>query len=149
MNPAEIASTITSRLSDVVPKSSWGETSLFYNPGRKLPHGVYFCTIKEHDGENDKASQLDRLGVFRVAIGLAGPTYARLFGPKPKRPNKGEVVRFDCDFAELGRLMPHPIYAWMGWAQVLSPSKDLFEEIFPLIEEAHQIAVSKFKKKIS
>lgn len=133
MNPTDIVSTITSRLLGVVPKSSWGETSLFYSPGHRLPNGVYFCTIKDHDGENDKASQLNRPGVFRVAIGLGTPTYIRLFGPKPKRPEKGGIINLPFDFSEIGRLMPHPVYAWMGWAQVLSPDKDLFKEVFPYI----------------
>jgi len=148
MNSTDIVSTITSRLPDVVPKSSWGETSLFYNPGRKLPNGVYFCTIKDHDGENDKASQLNRPGVFRVAIGLATTTYISLFGPKPKRPEKGGIVNLPLDFSETGRFMPHPVYAWMGWAQVLSPDKDLFERLFPYIKEAHAMAVKKFSEKI-
>jgi len=148
MNTTDVISTIISRLPGVVPKSSWGETSLFYNPGHRLPNGVYFCTIKDHDGVNDKASQLDRQGVFRVAIGIGSPTYIRLFGSKPKRPEKGGIVNLPCDFTETGRLMPHPVYAWMAWAQILSPSKDLFEKIFPFISEAHAIAVKKFDEKI-
>ena len=145
--PEDIVGVITARLPGVVPKSSWGETALVYNPGGKLPHGVYFCTLKDHDGENDKASGLDRPGIFRVAIGLPGPTYVRLFGPKPKRPAKGGIVKGNLDFAALGRLMPHPIYAWMGWVQILSPDKECIERIFPLIGEAHEAAVSKFNKK--
>ena len=148
MNPAEIVSTLTTRLPGVVPKSSWGETSLFYNPGHRLPNGVYFCTIKDHDGANDKASQLDRPGVYRVAIGIENPTYVRLFGPKPKRPEKGGVVDLPFDFKRTASLMPHPVYAWMGWAQILSPDRELFEEIYPLISEAHAIAVRKFEEKI-
>lgn len=38
---------------------AWGERSIFYNPGHKLPRGVYFATVKEKDGDNDKASCLD------------------------------------------------------------------------------------------
>ncbi len=148
MTPAEIITTLTTRLPGVVPKASWGETSLFYNPGLRLPHGVYFCTIKDHDGANDQASQLDRPGIYRVAIGLGGPTYVRLFGPKPKRPEKGGVVDLPLDFTQTGRLMPHPVYAWMGWAQVLSPDRNLFEELFPLLREAHAIAVEKFARKV-
>ncbi len=74
MTPSEIVSHIVTQLDSVAPKTSWGETSLFYNPGRRLPHGVYFCTIKDHDGANDRASHLNRAGVFRVAIGLSEPT---------------------------------------------------------------------------
>jgi len=148
MNPTDVISATISRLPGVVPKSSWGETSLFYNPGHKLPNGVYFCTIKDHDGANDKASKLDRPGVYRIAIGLGNPTYVRLFGPKPKRPEKGGIVNLPCDFTETGRLMPHPVYAWMGWAQILSPDKDLFEEVFPFISEAHAIAMKKVEEKM-
>jgi Family of unknown function (DUF6194) len=77
MSPDQIVQTINSKFPSVVAKSSWVETAMFYNPGHALPHGVYFCTIKQHDGENDKASKLDRDGVFRVAVGsAASPTRA-------------------------------------------------------------------------
>ncbi len=148
MTPSQVVLHIVTQLDGVVPKTSWGETSLFYNPGLRLPHGVYFCTIKDHDGANDRASQLDRPGVFRVAIGLSGPTYLQLFGPKPKRPEKGGVVNLRHDFTALNQLMPHPVYAWMGWAQILSPTREVFAEIFPCIEEAHWSAVRKFNQKV-
>jgi hypothetical protein len=147
VTPEEIIQYICNRLSGVIPKASWGETSLFYNPGYRLPNGVYFCTIKQHNGENDKASNLDREDVFRVAIGLTPKTYVRLFGRKPTRPGKDGIVATEHDFTELNELMPHPIYAWMSWVQILSPSRNKFEEVFPLIEEAHQEAVKKFEKK--
>ncbi|HOE42803.1 MAG TPA: DUF6194 family protein [Rhodoferax sp.] len=147
MTPGDIANDICSRFAGVNPKASWGETALFYNPGHQLPHGVYFCTIKQHDGENDKASRLDRDGVFRVAIGLAPATYARLFGKKPERPGKGECVATGHDFTALNVLMPHPVYAWMGWAQILNPSQERLTEIGTLIDEAYRAAVAKFEKK--
>ena len=147
MSPNEIVQTVVSKLPGVSPKSSWGETSLFYNPGARLPNGVYFCTIKDHDGENDSASNLNRDGVFRVAIGLSPQRYEALFGKKPPRPAKGSCVQTGHDFTKENELMPHPVYAWMGWAQILSPSKEVFSEIFPFIEEAHGSAVVKFNKK--
>ena len=147
MTPEEVIQYICKHLSGVVPKASWGETSLFYNPGRVLPNGVYFCTIKQHNGENDKSSNLDREDVFRVAIGLKPTTYARLFGQRPTRPSKGGIVTSEHDFTKSNELMPHPIYAWMSWVQILSPSRDKFEDIFPLIKEAHQEAVNKFENK--
>ncbi|MEL6398838.1 MAG: DUF6194 family protein [Cyanobacteria bacterium J06607_6] len=147
VTPEAIISIICDKLPDIVPKASWGETSLFYNPNRVLPHGVYFCTLKRQDGDNDQASELDRPGVFRVAIGLEPKTYIRLFGSKPERPAKGGIVTADYDFTALNELMPHPIYAWMSWAQILCPSDSQFETIFPLIEEAYQRAIKKFEKK--
>jgi hypothetical protein len=148
MTPEEIIETITARLPGVRPKSSWGETALFYNPGGVLPNGVYFCTIKTHDGENDKASNLNREGVYRVSIGVGKAAYERLLGKRPARPLKGGVIAGAYDFAALDVLMPHPIYAWMGWAQVLLPSQATFEKILPLIDTAHALAVQKFEKKV-
>ncbi len=85
MTPADIIEDICRRFADVVPKASWGETALFYNPCQLLAYGVYFCNLKQHDGANDKASALDRAGVSRVAIGLTPASYARLFGKKPAK----------------------------------------------------------------
>ncbi len=89
MTADEIINIVTSNLYGVVPKKSWGETSLFYNPGKKLPNGVYFCTIKEKDGENDTSSNLIRSTVFRLSIGVSTETYINYFGEKPLRPQKG------------------------------------------------------------
>lgn len=135
------------RVEDVVPKASWGETALPYNPGQMLAHGVYFCTLKQQDGANDKASAPDRAGVFRVAIGLPSASYNRLFGERPARPVKGGYVATGHDFTALNVLMPHPVYAWMGWAQILSPSRERFDELLSLIAEAPAVAVEKFNKK--
>jgi len=144
MKPQAIIDNLCATLDDVVPKASWGETALFYNPGRTLPNGVYFCTFKEHDGENDRASVLTRDGVFRVSIGVSHETYVARFGTRPARPAKGGVVNTGHDFAALDVLTPHPVYAWMGWVQILSPTASSYAEIRPLIEEAHRLAIAKF-----
>ncbi|MCD9212337.1 DUF6194 family protein [Vibrio cholerae] len=147
MQVLDIIDLIETKFEGVIRKSSWGETSLFYNPGKRLPNGVYFCTIKEKNGANDKASSLDRDGVFRLSIGVSKGTYERLFGNRPKRPAKGEIIDTGHDFSALDTLMPHPIYGWMSWVQVLNPSDSTFNEILPLIVEAHKNAVEKFRKK--
>jgi hypothetical protein len=148
MTPQDVIDIICTRFSGVVPKSSYGETSLFYNPGKQLPNGVYFCTIKEKDGANDKASNLSRDGVFRLSIGLGTENYTQRFGPKPARPPKGGIVETGYDFTAHNVLSPHPIYAWMGWAQVLNPDRDTFDALLPLIADAHQAAQRKFEKKV-
>lgn len=148
MTPENIIQLLTSELDGVVPKSSWGETSLFYNPDNLLPNGVYFCTIKEKNGDNDKSSDLDRDSVFRVSIGAGKANYEKLFGAKPKRPEKGGIVNTGHDFSKLNELMPHPIYAWMSWVQILSPTESSFESLLPIIKDAHASAVLKFNKKV-
>ena len=147
MQVEDIVARIKNDFEGVVPKSSWGETSLFYNPGMALPNGVYFYTLKEKNGDNDKASKLDRDGVFRLSIGIAKQSYEKHFGSKPKRPPKGGIIDTGHDFTALNTLMPHPIYGWMSWVQVLNPSVSMFEDLLPLIAEAHANAVIKFNKK--
>ena len=66
-----------------MPLSAWGEVSYFYNPGHRLKRGTYFTTIKQKDGKNDKGSQIDREGVWRLNIGVSKPVFKRLFGPPP------------------------------------------------------------------
>ena len=149
MQPNEIVENIVGTFEGVIPKSSWGETSLFYNPGKVLPNGVYFCTIKEKNGDNDKSSNLDRDGVFRLSIGISKESYESKFGIRPKRPSKGSIIDADHNFSELNILMPHPIYGWMSWVQVLNPKKETYNMIFPLLTEAHSNAVFKFNKKIA
>ena len=148
MTPEHIINIVTDSFDGVVPKASWGETSLFYNPGNALPNGVYFCTIKEKNGDNDKSSHLDRDGVFRLSIGIGKSAYFSLLGKPPARPSKGGIVDTGHDFTACDELMPHPIYGWMSWVQILNPSESSFEEIMPLIAAAHQEAVAKFAKRI-
>ena len=51
------------------------------------------------------------------------------------------------DFGALNTLMPHPVYAWMSWVCVLSPSDDAFELVKPLLAEAHALAAFKFARR--
>ena len=149
MQPEEIASHLASHFDGLVEASSWGERSFFYNPDGELPRGVYFCTIKDHDGANDKASNLNREGVFRVSTGLPRELYEERFGSLPGRPGKGGVVETGDDFTAINTLMPHPVYAWMGWVQVLSPTREHFEELQPLFQAAYHQTVGKYKKAAS
>ena len=131
----------------IYPVAAWGETSFFYNPDRQLPRGIYFATIKQNDGKNDRASNLDRSDVFRLNIGISKSTYLSLFGPQPSRPPAGGVVETGHDFTALDHLIPHPVYGWMSWVCVLNPSATTFETVKPLLSEAYDLAVVKFAKR--
>lgn len=144
MRPEEILQYCLENLADTVLAESWGERGIFYNPGRVRKRGVYVLTVKEKDGGNDRASRLDRPGVWRVNLGLRKETYRALFGPQPKRPPKGGVVETGHDFTAPDRLMPHPVYGWMSWACVLNPSAETFEQLKPLLQESYEYAKEKF-----
>jgi len=148
MDAAAVTAHIATTFADVHPVSAWGETSFFYNPGRALPRGVYFATLKEADGDHDRASALHRPGVYRLNIGLSKPTFRALFGTIPARPPAGGVVATGHDFTALDTLIPHPVYGWMAWIAVLNPSASTFATLGPLLDEGYRLAVGKFEKRV-
>jgi hypothetical protein len=147
LSPDRIQEYILSSFKDVYLKNTWGEKSFFYNPGKVKPHGTYFFTIKEKDGENDKASNLERVDIYRINFCISQEIFIDLFKNKPVRPSKGNSIEGSYDFTQLNILTPHPIYGWMKWVSILNPDKKTFEDIKPLIDESYQISVKKFNAK--
>lgn len=131
----------------IVFSSNWGERALFYNPGHVLKKGIYIATFKERDGANDKASHLDSGNRFRLNVGLPKSAYVSLFGPPPFRPSAGNIVATGHNFTQTDCLTPHPVYGWMSWVAVINPSRDTFEMLLPLLDEAVELARKKFEKR--
>ncbi|MEM8848810.1 MAG: DUF6194 family protein [Pseudomonadota bacterium] len=136
MTPDQVLERLAGLDRDVVITAAWGETTLFLNPGGRWPRGAYFATVKMRDGPNDRASGLDRPGVFRVNLGVQRADFVSRFDPPPRRPGKGGVVEGGWAFAALDRLTPHPVYGWMGWVSILSPSAKTLDGLAPLAESA-------------
>lgn len=136
-------------LKDTVLTETWGEKAVFYNPGNILKKGVYILTIKEKDGENDKASGLNRKNIFRVNLSLRKETFLKLFGEIPDRPAAGKTVNMNYDFKKTDEILPHPVYAWMGWISILNPSYKTSDIIIPFINEAYDFAKEKFQRNYS
>lgn len=147
MTPDYILQYCLENLQGTVLVESWGEKGIFYNPDRKLKRGVYILTVKEKDGENDRSSDLNRENIYRVNLGVHKETFAEMFGALPKRPEKGGIVDMPYDFTEINNIIPHPVYAWMGWICVLNPTEMIFEELKPFIQEAYKYAREKYEKK--
>ncbi len=148
MTPDAIALWIGKNFDHVIPKSSWGETALFVNPEGRLPYGSYFATLKEKDGDNDKASDLDRQGIFRLNFGPGRKAFESVFGPPPARPAKGGIIAGPWDFTATDQLLPHPVYGWMSWMCILNPSQASFESIIPLLRQAHGRALASAQAKL-
>jgi hypothetical protein len=89
MDVDAVLAALLARHDGVVAIESWGETALFHNPGRALPRGVYFATVKQRDGAHDRASRLDRPGVFRLGLGTSRALFEARFGAPPARPRAG------------------------------------------------------------
>jgi hypothetical protein len=126
----------------------WGERSLFYNPGGQAPLGVIWASLKDHDGENDRSARLSREGVYRFAFGMARDTYESRFGARPARPPKGGVIELPgYDPTRLGELMPHPVYGWMSWVQILAPTADQFEPLRAPLAESLELVRAKWRRR--
>src|SRR5262245_37184778 len=117
MDEAAITRYITGAFAGVETAAAGGETFFFFGAERKLP----FATLVTRDNPYDRASDLDRPGVFRLSIGVGQETYRARFGPQPPAPGASGVVGTGHDFAALDRLLPHPVYAPQSWVCVLSP----------------------------
>jgi uncharacterized protein DUF6194 len=125
-----------------------GATFFFYDPGRTLPveRRQPFATIVSSD-DFDRASDLERPGVFRLNLGMGRERYRARFGEPPAWPGDGDAVRTGHDFTQLDRLLPHPVYAPLGWVCVLNPSEATFEEVRGLLAEAYELAVSRYLRR--
>jgi hypothetical protein len=132
------------------PEVAWGDTFFSYDPDRDLEpkHRLPFATIVTKDyGDFDRASNLNRPGVFRLNIGVSKDTYRALFGPQPPPPGSSGVVDTGHDFTAVDQLMPHPVYAPQSWVCVLNPSEATFQAVRPLLAEAYELAVRRYAKR--
>ncbi len=120
------------------PEMSWGDR-FFYagrDAGPEANKQMPFATIVTKDyGEFDKASNLDRPGVFRLNIGVSAATFTRLFDDQGS--GGGKTV----DPSALDRLFPHPVYAAQRFVCIINPTTATFHRaVSPLIAEAHDLA---------
>ena len=123
-DPDEITTWTTTTYPDTVTAAAMGAT-FFSLDERHWPNFATIVTTDEHDMGNP--SDLARQGVFRLNIGVGRATFERLVGAMP-----------DPDYAELDRVIPHPVYAKQRWVAILNPSRQSFDEVVkPLIAEAH------------
>ena len=51
------------------------------------------------------------------------------------------------DLARLDELMPHPVYAWMSWVQILAPTEPQLPSLRPLLAESLAFARQKWKRR--
>lgn len=122
--------------------------AFFYDPTQDDPvdQRLPFATLVTND-EYDGASDLERRGLYRLNIGVSRETYEAHLGPPPTGPITAEPVDTGHDYRAIDVLMPHPIYASMGWVSVVSPSDGTFEAMRPLLTEAHGLAAERYARR--
>ncbi len=124
-----------------------GDTFFIYDPDHNLDpkHQLPFATIVTKDyGDFDRASNLDRPGVFRLNIGVSRDTYRSLFGPQPSLSGTAGGADTGYDFTVLDQVLPHPIYAPQFWVSVLNPSAETFQTVQALLAEAYDRAARRY-----
>jgi Family of unknown function (DUF6194) len=148
IEPEEILSALLELGPGLTLEAYYGERAVFYNPGRARPLGIILASVKDRDGPNDASAELSRPGVFRLSLGITRETYVERFGVIPARPPRGGVIALDgYDPTRLDTLMPHPVYGWMYWLQILSPSRASFDALRPLLDEALGLAETKWQRR--
>jgi hypothetical protein len=148
IKPEELLSELLGLDPGLRREAYYGERSIFYNPGGVAPLGTIVASIKDHDGPNDKAAKLSRQGVYRLAFRLPPDRFAERFGQPPRRPPKGGLVDLaGHDPTRLGELTPHPVYAWMRWVQILSPSRPQYQSLKPLLAESLEAVKAKWTQR--
>jgi hypothetical protein len=148
LEPEELLSDLLGLDPGLRRQAYYGERSILYNPGGVAPLGTIFASIKDHDGPSDQAAKLSRQGVDRLAFCLTPERFAERFGQPPRRPPKGGLVDLaGYDLTRLGELMPHPVCAWMRWAQILSPSRPQYQSLQPLLAESLEVVKAKWTKR--
>lgn len=144
--PEDVLRDLLGRDPALRPESYYGERAVFYNPGGAAPLGVLVASVKDDDGPNDRSAALSRPGVYRLSFCVGPDTFAGRFGAAPPRPAKGAVLALGAhDPTRLDTLMPHPVYGWMRWLQILSPTAATFDALGPLIEESLELARTKWR----
>ena len=148
VEPEEILGDLLGLDPGLVRHAYYGERSIFYNPRGSAPLGTIVASIKDRDGPHDRAANLSRIGVYRFAFQLSEHDYVERFGSVPARPWKGQAVDVGgFDVTRLGELAPHPVYAWMRWVQILSPTREQYDTLKPLLLDSLEVVKSRWRKR--
>jgi Family of unknown function (DUF6194) len=148
MDARSVIRYISEELDHVVAVESEGDTFFTYDPSGRPPGGAWqpFATVVTSD-RHDRVSKLDRDDAYRLNVGLTKATYTGLFGTPPRRRDDDRVLDTGFDYATEDRLMPHPHYGSQYWVCVVNPGEATFEELKPLLAEAHAFAVRKAERR--
>ncbi|CRK52270.1 conserved hypothetical protein [Rhodococcus sp. RD6.2] len=120
------------------PESAWGDMFV-YDAGASAAAasagaGIPFATIVVSDYPGfDTASDLDRLGVYRVNIHVGRDRFRDLVGYGPESSSSR---RDEHDYREADRVLPHPVYAPQAWVSIVNPGPRTGDLVTSLLAEA-------------
>ncbi len=116
------------------PPLAWGDHFFYYAPDGVLPPGQPYATAVTKDYPDDARSRLDAPGRWRVNVHVGRERFTELLGHDPRAVPDG------VDHARADVLLPHPLYATLGWVAVVTPAATTLPTVLGLLREAHEQA---------
>lgn len=127
--------TLQPKPGDGTPEVAWGDVFFYYSPDGTVPRTQPFATIVTKDYPDDRCSQLNRPGTFRVNIFAGSAEFERRLGHTPKAQPPHEV-----DPSQTDTLIAHPVYGRMGWLAVVNPGPRTEHDVRELLRTAYENA---------
>lgn len=118
------------------PEISWGDVFFYVALDGRVPSVQPFATIVTKDYPGEPSAGLNRPGSFRVNIDARDA--AGRVRPTPK-------VAADPSAPDV--LMPHPVYAELGWVAVVDPGERTYEQVRVLLRAAHAAALARWRRR--
>jgi hypothetical protein len=110
------------------PEIAWGDHFFYYSPDGSIPQNIQpYATIVTKDYPDDDRSNLDPDDRWRLNIHVGQARFTELIGE-----SSGQ------DFSEADAIMPHPVYASLGWVAVVNPGERTLATVVELLRAAHE-----------
>lgn len=117
------------------PAVAWGDHFFYYAPDGRLPDREQpYATIVTKDYPDDRASDLDQPGRWRLNIHVGADAYQELVGALPRAEGGS------WDYAAVDVVVPHPVYKAQGWVSIVNPGPDSSDLAVRLLQEAYESA---------
>ncbi|GAA4902589.1 hypothetical protein GCM10023405_24320 [Streptomonospora salina] len=116
------------------PEIAWGDHFFYFAPHGQVPDRVQpYATIVTKDYPDDTLCGLDPAGRWRVNIHVGKAKLTELTGE-----DFGDTAAHD--FSEADVILPHPVYAALGWIAVVNPGDRTAPAVVALLGDAHDNA---------
>jgi hypothetical protein len=113
------------------PEIAWGDHFFYVSRDGTVPQNAQpFATIITKDYPDDDSSRLDAPGRWRLNLHVGAPRMSELFGDDADGP--------ELDRSEADVLLPHPVYASLGWVAVTNPGDRTTAAVVELLRVAHE-----------